>query len=274
MSRRYNIKWTDADNKELRRVVKNFNAKISRLEKKNPQHATKYPERVTVKELKELIETRQDFKREVNTLKRFSNKGAEQIIDVPDNKYNLKATKWQIQEMNRRLPKINKLREERLEMVKNLDMTSRGKKLGYKVGELGMGGVDENSLKPIKAFTPSMNRPDFNKRFKTLKKEHMSKFWDNKDKQMKENYLSGLLRNYNDVRYADKVEAIQQAIEKMDFKEFYKIFKAEDGTFEIVSPQPGQPTDKIIEANINALLSTWVPNYKPKKKSNSRSKRK
>ena len=263
MSKRYNIKWTEADNKELRRVVKNFNAKISRLEKKQPQNASKLPERVTVKEIKELIETRQDFKREINTLKRFSNKGAEKIVDVPDSKYNLKATKWQIQEMKRRLPRINKLREERKQMVVDIDMTSRGKNLGYKRGEFGMGRIDKVALEPIKAFTPAMNRQDLNEKFKTLKKEHQDKFWDKKDMQMKQNYISGLMQNYGDnAQYEADVNAIKKAIQDMDFKEFYKIFEAEGGTFEIVSPQPGDSATEKIEANLEALKSQWIPNYK------------
>lgn len=262
MSRKYNIKWTEADNKELKRVVKNFNAKISRLEKKNPQHASKYPERVTVKELRELIETRQDFKREINTLKRFSNKGAETIIDVPDNKYNLKTTKWQKEEMNRRLFKINRIREERRQMVIDLDMSSRGKKTGYKRGEFGMGRADKNALEPIKAFTPSMNRQDLNEKFKTLKREHQDKFWEKKDKQLKANYISGIKQTYNNKQYEDEVNEIIKAIEDMDFKEFYKIFEAEGGTMEIVSPQPGDSAIEKVEANLEALKSTWIPNYK------------
>ena len=34
MSRYYKIRWKQSDNDEVRKTVKNFNAKISRLEKK------------------------------------------------------------------------------------------------------------------------------------------------------------------------------------------------------------------------------------------------
>lgn len=74
MSRRHNIKWQKSDSQDLSKAVKNFNAKISRLEKKNPELKNALPEKVSVRQLKELINTRQDLKREINSLKRFSKK--------------------------------------------------------------------------------------------------------------------------------------------------------------------------------------------------------
>ena len=87
MSKQYNIRWKQDDNQELRKAVKNFNAKISRLEKKDPQNKEALPEKITVKQIKELISTRQDLKRELNALQRFSKRGAEKIIEIPDTDY-------------------------------------------------------------------------------------------------------------------------------------------------------------------------------------------
>ena len=55
MSKRYNIKWRQDDSERLTKAVKNFNAKITRLEKKNPENKNALPERVSAKQLKELI---------------------------------------------------------------------------------------------------------------------------------------------------------------------------------------------------------------------------
>ena len=93
MSRKYNIRWREADEKELQRVVKNYNAKLSRLAKKNPEMKNALPDRVSAAQLRDMIETRQDLNRELNSLRRFSQKGAEELVEVPDNDYNLKITK-------------------------------------------------------------------------------------------------------------------------------------------------------------------------------------
>jgi hypothetical protein len=49
MSKRYNIKWTQADEQELKKAVKNFNAKIDYHAKKDPKNKSALPEKITVK---------------------------------------------------------------------------------------------------------------------------------------------------------------------------------------------------------------------------------
>ena len=258
MSRQSKIRWKPNDEQELRKTVKNFNAKIKRLEKKDPKNKNALPEKVTLKQLKNTIHTRQDFKRELNSLKRFSERGAETLVSVPNNKYNLKITKWQKTEMNRRAAIINRKRKKRLEDVMNTPLYSRGESLGYKRGDIGMGDAELNQLKPIKVFTPSMNRPDLKAKFKTLQKESQNSFWDTKDEQMKENYINSLLANYNH----EDVKDIVDKIEHMSFKEFYKIAKME-GAKELFEISSFKAQHQEYEKYVNAVRSTWMPTKKP-----------
>lgn len=252
MSKKYNIKWTEDDSKELARTVKNFNAKISRLEKKNPAIKNTLPEKVSVKEMKELIDTRQDLKRELNSLKRFTQRGSEQLVTVPDNDYNLQITKWQKNEMTRRAGVINRKRKVRLQEISDIEMTSRGEKLGYTRGQLGMGKADEVALSPINAFTPKMTRTSLRKKFEVLKKESQSTYWRKRELQLMENYKNSLLRNFK----ASDVEEIINVINDMDFKEFYKIYQGEGGNFENVYHLGEE------EKFLTALKATWLPNKK------------
>lgn len=107
MPERPKIKWRRQDIAELQRVVKNFNAKIARLEKKLGPDVAYLPERASVKRLKAEIETRQDFNRELNRLKRFSNKGAEAPVI---SRQGLVTTKWEKKEMEINLSTINRQR--------------------------------------------------------------------------------------------------------------------------------------------------------------------
>ena len=260
MSKQSSIRWRDSDREDLRKAVKNFNAKIRRLEKKNPKDASALPEKVKMKEIESLVETRQDLKRELNALKRFTKRGAEELVDVPDSKYNLKTTKWQKQEMARRTGVINRKRNERYKKIKEVEMKSRGKDLGYKKGDIGMGSQDENALKPMKPFYPSMSRKDLNKRFRAIRKESKESYWAEKEARLKANVMKGIEANYKGL-YPEQVEKILEAIENMDFKEFYEKFIAESGEMEIVSPPPGSSMDEMMKVNIEVLMSTWVPNY-------------
>ena len=255
MSKPYNIRWKSSDNAELRRAVKNFNAKISRLEKKNPQEKAALPERVTVKQLKSLISTRQDLNREINALKRFSKRGAEDIIIAPDNKYNLKITKWQRDEMNRRAAVINRKRKKRLDEVAGIELESRGEKLGYTKGAIGMGKAEEVSLQPIRAFTPGMSRQDLQRKFATIQKESQTNYWHERELRMKANYIKSLEENFNPADIEDVVEAI----DNMDFREFRKIFEAEGGNFELSYP----PDAESYQAHLSALKAIYAPNKKP-----------
>ena len=252
MSKRYNIRWREADDAELKRVVKNYNAKIARLEKKDPTNKNALPEKMSVRQMKELISTRQDLNRELNSLRRFSRRGAEELIDVPDNDYNLKITKWQKEEMTRRIGTINQKRAKRLERLQETEMKSRGEKLGYTVGQFGMGKAEEVSLTPIKAFTSKMNRADLNKKYKHILKESQANYFDVKDEVLRNNYIKGLKTNYDEADLEDVIAAI----EDMPFDEFYSTFQAEGGTMEFASVKPNQQE---YEGYVEQLRAQWMP---------------
>ena len=252
MPKKYNIRWQESDNQELAKAVRNFNAKLKRLEKKNPKLKNVLPDKVSVAQMKNLIETRQDLKRELNALKRFSKRGAEEIIDVPGNDYNLKATKWQKEEMTRRIGVINRKRKKRLKEIEQTPIKSRGESTGYTKGQLGMGKAEENSLKPMKAFTPKMSRADFKHKFKQIMQESQTSYWNKRDILMKESYIKSLEENFN----PNDIQDIVKNINKMDFKEFRKIFDAEGGNFELSYP----PDQDSYNAYLTALKSIWTPN--------------
>lgn len=263
MAKQYNIRWQQSDNEALRKAVKNFNAKISRLQKKmSTKDVGALPEKVTVKEMKELITTRQDLKREINALKRFSEKGAEKLVEVPDNKYNLKVTKWQRNEMTRRIGVINRKRNARHEQLMNMEATSRGKGLGYKVGNVGMGRADEVALRPMKSFPPSLDRTSLNKRYKAIRNESQSMYWRQKELALKNNIIKGIEAGYRGLGMDDVVDSIVSNIDNMDFEEFYQIWMSDPDAKEITSPKPGQFFDDTLRENLTALQSTWAPNKK------------
>lgn len=263
MSKRSNFNWKSADETELKKAVKNFNAKITRQTKKNPDNAKYYPEKVSYSELKNLIKSRHDLNREINSLRRFSEKGAEKIVELPGyNKHNISLTKWQKEDMQRRTYNINKKRKRRRDAVANIEMTDRGESLGYKKGEFGMGSIKDLETAPTTAFTDAMELRDLKGRFKALRKESSSEYWNEKDEILKENYIEALERNYNE----SDVKEITEKIKDMSHAEFRKVFEAEGGNFELA-----YPGDKDgYSANLNALKSQWTP----KRKTQTRSRKK
>ena len=255
MSKRYNIRWHPSDDEDLRKAVRNFNDKIRRLEKKPDMQKSALPEKITVRQMKELIDTRQDLKRELNALRRFSKRGAEQIVTLPDTDNNIKTTKWQKEEMNRRVGIINRRRKERLEFISDIDMTNRGENLGYKKGQLGMGKQDEAQLRPMNVTTPGMTQTSLKKKFAAIMKESQSSYWQVREKVLKENYITSLEQNYNPKDIKDVIKAI----DAMSFEEFYKVFQAEGGS--AVFEFSYYPDEESYAGYVDALKKTWIPGY-------------
>lgn len=254
MSRRYNIRWREADEAELKRVVKNFNAKLTRLEKKDPSKKNALPDRVSAAQLRDMIQTRQDLNRELNSLRRFSERGAEEIVTAPDNYYNLELTKWQKDEMNRRAATINAVRTKRRKRLEEMEMKHKGQSLGYKVGDVGMDTVSKNELKPVKAFTKYQSRADLKYREKQLVRESQSGYWDRRDEGMRRGYINSIREHFAE----DDVLDVIEAIENMDFQDFYNTHMSSASGFDITYP-PRQGTPEY-EEYLSALKSMWLPN--------------
>lgn len=244
MSKQYNIKWREQDEKELRRVVRNFNDKLRRLVKENPENQNILPQfwneqtqqfesRVTIKNLKELIQTRADYNRQLNMLKRFGRRGAEEIIEAPTNEYGARTTKWQKSEMARMAQIVNRRRRERLENLENLKMLDSYGELGYTLGQrFGMGLASRNSLNPIKTFTASQTQADLKQKVRALMRESASNYAKDRDLMLKENFINELRKNYNEADISDVIERIRS----MDDDLFVLKFEARGDKFELAYP--------------------------------------
>lgn len=255
MSKRYNIRWRDSDQQELKRVVKNFNAKIDRLAKKDPEKAFALPDKITVGQMKELITTRNDLNRELNSLRRFSKRGSEELVVLPDNKYKTSITKWQKNEMQMYAGLVTKARKKRLDFIESIEKTSGGKKLGYTTKEFGMGQADKVALSPVgNVFYPSMDRRNAHKRMISLRKQAQDSYYDKADKIYMDNYIQSLRETYNE---AD-IEEIIKKIENTSMPDFIEKLKAEDPDFEFNYAFSQEEYEK----NLNQLKSIWTPNRK------------
>lgn len=262
MSQQYNIKWREQDEKELRRVVRNFNDKLRRLNKLNPENTHILPQfynesteqfesRLTMKMVRELIQTRSDFNRTVNMLKRFSKRGAEEIIDAPENLYESKTTKWQRTEMNRLAGIVNRKRKDRLEMLNTVEMVNEQGLLGYTLGQrFGMGLASKNNLKPTKAFTSSQSQTDIKYKARTLLNQARAKYQTDRDAMLKENFIRTLLENYK----AGDIQDVISKIRSMPSDAFVLKFEAKGDSFEFAYP----PDKQQYQYYLSQLKGYWL----------------
>lgn len=269
MSKQYNIKWREQDEKELRRVVRNFNDKLRRLVKENPENQNILPQfwneqtqqfesRVTIKNLKELIQTRGDYNRQLNMLKRFGRRGAEEIIEAPTNEYGARTTKWQKSEMARMAQIVNRRRRERLENLENVKMLDSYGELGYTLGQrFGMGLASRNSLNPIKTFTRSQTQADLKQKVRALMRESASNYAKDRDLMLKENFINELRQNYNEADISDVIERIRS----MDDDLFVLKFEARGDKFELAYP-PDRGSEEY-KNYVSELKGYWLRETTP-----------
>lgn len=249
----YNISWNENQTAELKKAIRNFNSKIARLEKKGVPKGS-LPERVRMtsevdkdgnvikKGLKDIIHNRNDLQREINSLKRFSRKGAEELTNAPLEEggfaENIKVTRWELDDIIRRTARVNKSRAIKKAEIEEIEMKSRGESLGYTRGQVAMGSQDSNLLEPIVPFTRTMSNEERRRKMRALRNESSAEYWNQRDDILKEAYIKGLYNNYA----PEDVAEIAEKIRGMTSKEFREVFEAEGGTkaFEWVYPQRGK----------------------------------
>ena len=211
MAKHYNIRWSEADVKNLSKAVRNFNAKVKRLEKKYSDiPEAVLPEKVSMKEMREVIGTRRDLQKELKSLQSFTQRGSEQLVDTNTND-NIKVTDWQKKELLKREKVINKARAERRDMLESQGLIHKGEAVGYTRGAVGMGKTDALMLRPTTAFTPKMRKYEVNEKMKHYRKESQGDYWLKRDRLMIDNYIKALKENfnYNDVRdVIDKINSL------------------------------------------------------------------
>ena len=70
------IRWKYADRRNLQKVIAAYNGRITRELNKKPELAMFAPKQLTYEEVRAKIDTRADYNRTVNSLKRIHQKGA------------------------------------------------------------------------------------------------------------------------------------------------------------------------------------------------------
>lgn len=245
-------------------MARNFNDKLRRLVKQNPENQNILPQffnqkteqfesRITIDTLKSLIDTRQDFNRVTNMLKRFSQRGAERIIEAPDNQYGTRTTLWQRQESARLAGIVNRRRQERLDTLGLVEMMNSEGKLGYTLGQMfGMGLASKNQLQPTKAFTPSQSQTDVKYKFRALLGESKTNYHRDRDQILKDNYIRTLQENYKTGDIADVITAIRNMPPDL----FILKFEAKGDAFEFAYP----PDDETYKSYLSELRGYWLGN--------------
>lgn len=332
MSRQSQIRYREDDLKELRRVVKNYNAKLSRqrtklIENDERYQASQLPPKASVRELRSSIGTRKEFNAEINRMKNYistgerytidqntkkslyattrnfnkkldrlysraktqgekaalpdrlnpddvirmsSNKtelknfisdfkgflrrGAEELVELPNSKNNIKLSRWQKDFMERRLTTINRARAREAAAWEAAEVKYGGKSAGYTQGaaRVGMGVPDE--FKPMTLYNYSSSYSDMREKMRIIMRESQSGYWEARTELARINYTEKLDRIMGNHPIG---KMLLKRINSLELDNFKRVLKSEDDLFLLLYELEKHPEN--YDTMLEEIWNEWFP---------------
>lgn len=244
MSKQYKMRWRDSDVQELERAINNFNQKLYRTKKKNPEAAAYLPDRAKKSDIIKSIGSRADFKKIITSLKSFSKRGAEKPVKIKGLK---PITKWQKQEFNKLKRRDALAKKKELERLKDKEIKVGGTPTGYT--RLQMGTIRENQLQPYNKKATELTKHEFDKAYNMLRKRFDASARAERIKTMKDNYIKGL----RDSGILGRDPELETIINDIDDDEFLDtVINDETGSFEFYS------SPEEVEVRTEYIHNTWT----------------
>lgn len=171
-------KWRKVDEVRLKRLVKNFNAKIRRIEKNRPEIAALQPPKENLKALRETLKgmSRVDINYQLKKMENYLKKGAELPYTT---KQDVNTTVWEKKEIDRAVRTINARNKALIQKYE--PSTTKGT----------MGTIERNNLQPRKNRVNTIQPKDYNRYVSNLFKQVMQNDVE-RNERYKENFLKAV----------------------------------------------------------------------------------
>lgn len=172
------IRWRKKDSKTISNLVRQFNAKITRVSKARPDIAANQPDRINSqnlqKELKQL--PRSEFNKRVKSMQAYLKQGAEMPYTT---KSGVNTTVWQKNEITRQLQSINAQRR----------YIAR-RTLSKEKGNLNI--INTENLRPRKNTIETIQPKNWDDYLKSLRRAEVRRYDRAQLERYKENYLKAV----------------------------------------------------------------------------------
>lgn len=205
MPKQHPIRWRQKDIQEAKRVAKNFNAKINRVNKQHPELSRFQPEKISYTELRSRIATREDYNRILNMYKRYSTRGAERAIV---SERGAKVSEWAYNEAQLLTETINRSRAQRRQQYKDLPQAQRARTF------------EAENLLPKSFNFQNMSQEAFNRFFRTAQAQAMALYDDERNQLYYENYINAFTMAYG---MDEDTRELFEYLRKLDRKTFVEL---------------------------------------------------
>lgn len=265
------VRYSRILEQDIRKTVRNYNAKIRRLEK--TERDLVLPDRITINEIKESVDTRKQLNRKLKALERFTKRGAEDTVYIDG----LKTSKYQVGEVQRELRRVKAQLTRQISIIEQTTPTIFGQKADATYKQ--MGSIQLNNLKTRrKSYDFGSFKKITSEKFKELqdklrrdiayldydKNIFMNNVVDNMIEKLA--YKTGYDNN-------DKLNHLKQQLSRLSPDQFLKLYNTEEGIRAIVdyypsihSRKPEDIKDEVenlfneLDDNIEGIVNTYL-NY-------------
>lgn len=227
------IRYDKKLNQQINRTIKNFNQKIARLEKEQREML---PTRITKRDLKSEVYTRNELQRRLKQLQRFSTRGAEQIITT---KGGVRLTQYELNELKRENARVKRNITRELNRLKVNKPKVFGKIQSSTFSEMG----DTEYLNLVarrEALDKNITRiskEEFERFKKLVEKTGRSQQYMNN--VFKENYFEMLTDLAYYFEYDDtKLKGLKEKLMQLKPNDFLKLFKEDKSIRAILDYYP------------------------------------
>lgn len=219
------MKITRSINETLRKAVRNFNSKLSRLQNKG----LILPEKASMKIIKSRISNKWDLNREIDRLQRFSERGIEKTVTT---KGGLEISKYELNNLKREQNRLVAKLDRKIKRLGNIVPTTFGIREDVTVSQMGT-----EQLSNLKARRENIRK----RKISLLTKEGLGELKNliqktiNREKylisEFKESYTEKILLQLGYyVGYdSEKLNILKEKISKLPDRKFLELFNTEEG---------------------------------------------
>lgn len=229
------IRYDKKLNQEINRTIRNFNQKISRLEKE--QRELFLPSKISKKELKEEVRSRTELRRKLKELQRFSKRGIEETITT---KTGIKLSKYEFEELKREAARVKRNVSREISQLGKSNVKVAGKLQAATLAQMGSSDY-LNRVARRKALEKDifgLSREEFDRYRKLVKTTGKNKSY--MDNVFKQNYMDmltdlGYYTGYDN----EKLQEIKTKLIALDSNKFLKLFYEDRSIKAILDYYPG-----------------------------------
>lgn len=236
MRSRGNIRWAKSQQDRLKSTLRKYNATIRKAERAQPELVQFLPEKLYYKDTKGQVQTA----RELNALIKSLNRVVKSGIEVVVTEGGVTTTNIELERVQGLYDKVEREKKRRRTKLEKARTPGR------------MGTEAEASLRPRTLKPSNVKMEGWETFVKTLERQAAKEYWDERDKQYKENYIEGLWRNFGDRPDTLEVVEIIQKIPPATM--LLAAQQNPDLVFDFMYPHSGEER----EDHLEAILDGWL----------------